>query len=258
MRYRGEKALRFLLDDVDAELDANWQGSSGQILGCGLDAKEWSAFFPDYAAYSYKAGFGQQMGRYWCYVFRNWNDDEKPLVMPTILWAELLMQLRYIVCYEHTVFLSERPVVWSFDPTDRLHCESGPAIKFKDGYSQYFWRGLNVDAWVIEDEPTLENIEKAWNIEVRRVLIERCGLQKYLFDSGAKVIHKDEWGTLYRKEMERDEPILMLHVVNKTAEPDGSFKDYFLRVPPTMQTAHEAVAWTFDLDAQSYHPRQET
>jgi hypothetical protein len=50
----------------------------------------------------------------------------------------------------------------------------------------------------------------------------------------------------------------MVHVVNKTPEPDGSYKDYFLCVPPTMRTAREAVAWTFGLDADAYKPLVET
>jgi hypothetical protein len=44
----------------------------------------------------------------------------------------------------------------------------------------------------------------------------------------------------------------MLEVVNSTPEPDDSFKDYFLRVPPNARTAREAVAWTFDVPERKY------
>lgn len=50
----------------------------------------------------------------------------------------------------------------------------------------------------------------------------------------------------------------MVKVVNSTPEPDGSYKDYFLRVPPTITTAHEAVAWTFGKTAETYAPAIET
>jgi len=50
----------------------------------------------------------------------------------------------------------------------------------------------------------------------------------------------------------------MVRVVNATAEPDGSFKDYFIRVPPSMQTVREAVAWTFGKTAADYAPATET
>ena len=51
---------------------------------------------------------------------------------------------------------------------------------------------------------------------------------------------------------------MMVHVVNATPEPDGNFHDFFLRVPPWMQTAREAIAWTFGLSADEYDPQQET
>jgi hypothetical protein len=50
----------------------------------------------------------------------------------------------------------------------------------------------------------------------------------------------------------------MVKVVNSTPKPDGTYKDYFLRVPPTVRTAREAVAWTFDLDPTVYAPVLET
>ena len=46
----------------------------------------------------------------------------------------------------------------------------------------------------------------------------------------------------------------MVEVRNSTPEPDGSRKTYFLRVPPTVRTAREAVAWTFGLGAVEYRP----
>jgi hypothetical protein len=50
----------------------------------------------------------------------------------------------------------------------------------------------------------------------------------------------------------------MIEVINRTREPDGSFRRYWLRVPPTMRTAHEAVAWTFNMSAEQYAPEMET
>jgi hypothetical protein len=35
-------------------------------------------------------------------------------------------------------------------------------------------------------------------------------------------------------------------------------RQYFLRVPPTIQTAAEAVAWSFDLSVEDYGPAHET
>jgi hypothetical protein len=71
-------------------------------------------------------------------------------------------------------------------------------------------------------------------------------------------VHRDETGVLYRKEFLNDEPLVMVKVINSTVEPDGSFKSYFLRVPPSMTTAREAVAWTFDMSPESYELDEQT
>lgn len=89
-------------------------------------------------------------------------------------------------------------------------------------------------------------------------MIERYGLARYLTDAGAVEVARDECGTLYRKDVDGDEPILMVKVRNSTPEPDGSVKDYWLRVPPTITTARGAVAWTFDTPAAKYSPEVQT
>jgi hypothetical protein len=51
----------------------------------------------------------------------------------------------------------------------------------------------------------------------------------------------------------------MVRVDNSTPEPDGSRKPYWLRVPPTVQSAREAVAWTFGVEhPEQYQPLRET
>jgi hypothetical protein len=117
-----------------------------------------------------------------------------------------------------------------------------------------------VPAFVVvrPDWITIKHIDDEQNAEVRRVMIERYGQARYLFDSGAKEIHADDFGTLYRREFQDDEPLVMVKVVNSTREPDGSFKDYFLRVPPNVLTAREAVAWTFESEPDGYAPAVET
>ena len=89
-------------------------------------------------------------------------------------------------------------------------------------------------------------------------MIELYGVERYIRDCNAEKIHEDSYGTLYRKDLPEDEPLMMLRVVNSTPEPDGTYKEYFLRVPPDMRTVHEAVAWTFDMETEDYRPTQES
>src|SRR5262249_23597685 len=59
-------------------------------------------------------------------------------------------------------------------------------------------------------------------------------------------INQDDHGKLWHCTLTADdEPLHVVEVVNATPEPDGSYRRYFLRVPPASRTARQAVAWTF-------------
>ena len=105
---------------------------------------------------------------------------------------------------------------------------------------------------------TAAGITAERDVEVRRVMLERYGAERYLRESQAAPVQRDARGELWRAELADDEPLVMVRVVNRTPEPDGSHREYWLRVPPTMQTAREAVAWTFGKRPASYAPLRET
>ncbi len=96
------------------------------------------------------------------------------------------------------------------------------------------------------------------NAEVRRVMLERMGHERFMADLGAEPLHRDACGELFRVDLENDEPLVLVRVVNSTPEPDGKRKKYVLRVPPHIQTAREAVAWTFGVPPEMYAPIAET
>jgi hypothetical protein len=156
--------------------------------------------------------------------------------------------------------ISDRPTVLKVDSQNRPHCQDGPFCAWSDGTALYSWHGVRVP-WDIIERPasiTVARIESEQNAEVRRVMIERMGYERYVLDSGAKLIHSDETGALYRKEFADDEALVVVHVINSSPEPDGSFKKYILRVPPDIQRARQAVAWTFGMKEEEYAPLVET
>lgn len=157
-------------------------------------------------------------------------------------------------------FASERPTAIHFDEQRRLHHGSGQSIGYRSGWGLWHWRGQPQRRMVIEQPELLPRgyIENEANVELRRHLIERYGVGRFLADAGAKLIHQDQRGKLWSCALENDELMVFVEVINRTMEPDGSFKHYFLRVPPSMNTASEAVAWTFGLEARNYRPGVET
>ena len=183
------------------------------------------------------------------------------------LW-ELAQSAGWALPHQNICWVSERHHILSRDDRGRLHCDTGPACAYPDGWAIYAVHGVRVPRYVIEEPAQIDvvRIGAETNAEVRRVMIERyrygedvSGSAAYVRDSGAKCLDHDErFGTLWRRDLPNDEPIVMIEVINSTPEPDGRFKRYWLRVPPDTRTAHEAVAWTFGVPAKDYSPTVET
>ncbi|MFF5932705.1 DUF6745 domain-containing protein [Streptomyces sp. NPDC012508] len=162
--------------------------------------------------------------------------------------------------YEKVAVVCERPVELHRDEAGRLDRGDGPALAFRDGFALYAWRGMPVPAEFLAGLGGLtpERIRAEENAELRRVMLEYYGYERYLAESGARPVGRDETGVLWRIELADDEDVVMVEVVNATPEPDGTFRTYWLRVPPGTTTAREGVAWTFGLDAAVYEPVVQT
>ena len=150
------------------------------------------------------------------------------------------------------VILCDRPSVIAKDDEGRLHRGDGPALAFRDGYGLWAIHGVRVTQQIAERPETLrpEEIVAEPNAEVRRVMVERFGADRLMAALRPEVRHEDvdRLGAvrrLLRVEMADDEPLCMVEVRNSTPEPDGSWHNYLLRVPPEVETCEAAVAWTF-------------
>ncbi|MBZ0187978.1 MAG: hypothetical protein K8F91_17150 [Candidatus Obscuribacterales bacterium] len=176
------------------------------------------------------------------------------------LWNGILNGAYASIFYDGICFLCDQPESLILDNERRYHGENGPALTFADGYKVYAWHGRGVPEEIIEKPEliTIERIEKETNIEIRTILVERYGLSRFLKDTNARIIDQDQCGVLYRKDFQVEEPLCVVMVANATPEPDGTYKPYFLRVPPDRMTARSAVAWTFGLSTDDYLPVIET
>ncbi|MEO5873828.1 MAG: DUF6745 domain-containing protein, partial [Streptosporangiaceae bacterium] len=162
--------------------------------------------------------------------------------------------------YERVVIVSERPAELHRDEPGRLHRGDGPALGYPDGFALHAWRGMPIPADFVGTlkELTAQRILDESNAELRRVMLEYFGYDRYLAEIGARPLHQDATGVLWRIDLPGDEPIVMVEVVNSTAEPDGTFRTYYLRVPPDTRTARAGVAWTFGVEEAGYLPEKET
>ncbi|WP_436532437.1 DUF6745 domain-containing protein [Actinoplanes sp. HUAS TT8] len=174
--------------------------------------------------------------------------------------AQVARQTGWWWANERVAVLTERPRLLARDNVGRLHRGEGAALEFADGYGLWAWRGMPIPVSLAAELPTLtvERIRQEENAEIRRVMLEHFGYERYLGEAGARQIGTDEAGKLWRLELPGDEPLVMVEVVNSTPEPDGTSRVYWLRVPPATRTAREGVAWTFGLTEEDYRPMIQT
>jgi len=97
--------------------------------------------------------------------------------------------------YLHQDFciVTDYPESIKMDAQNRPHCEDGPSHRWRDGFSLWYWHGLGIPGWIIEDPKsiTVAKITAESNAEIRRVMIEKMGTGEYLFQIGATIIHAD-------------------------------------------------------------------
>jgi hypothetical protein len=122
------------------------------------------------------------------------------------------------------------------------------------------WRGMPVPDRVAFSPETItaDEILKEQNLEYRRLLIERMGIERFIGDSHAETIDTDEDPggprRLLRVPFETDE-----HVVCLEVHCPSTGRKYLLRVPPQMPTCAEAAAWVAGFNsARHYRPVVET
>lgn len=156
-------------------------------------------------------------------------------------------------------FISDRPEFYRLNSSNELHCPDGPAIQFTDGFKVWAIEGIALTEQIVMRPETLtgQQIIDENNVEIRRIMIERLGIEPFLKSVKAQQISvcsvNGRECLLYQyKEQRDDEPVAALKVINATSEPDGSYREYWLRVPPWMIDALEAVAWTFEMQPHEY------
>ena len=173
-------------------------------------------------------------------------------------WETLSLHSGPRMVHAKFCIISDRPEVLKVDDRNRPHSENGPFCRWRDGSELYSFHGTRIPAHVINhpESITAKQILAEENAEVRRVMIERVGMERFIADAKAKEIHKHDRGTLLSIDLPGD-PEKVLRAVRVTDPSTG--RQYFLRVPPQIKRADDAVAWSFHFEvASEYNPIAET
>jgi hypothetical protein len=115
--------------------------------------------------------------------------------------------------------------------------------------ARILWHGVPVD-WTIAFHPesiTALQVVTEENVELRRVLLERFGLERFISQVRVDVIDEDVDAGGERRllchPLVNDEDLYCLQVTCPSTR-----AAYILRVPPRMRTCHQAAAWIAGFD----------
>lgn len=177
----------------------------------------------------------------------NWLPGDDPPMSPAIVDAFAAGLLRYWVTPAEIVCVP-RPALWVANGC--LHRADGPAVEWESGARLWFWRGQNVERWVIENPERIDaaSILRARISSWRQCLLDRVGIDRFLRATDARLLGTDAHGRLWRL----DSGDHMVEVANGTPEPDGTHRRFLLQVPPDVGSPHAAVAWTYGLSPAQY------
>jgi len=171
-------------------------------------------------------------------------------------FVDLAFYVDRLFAFQSMAVAAEPVTTARLDAEQRPHGEDAAALTWADGTAAFAWHGRLVSPELIErnDPIDMSRILRERDADRQEILIGRYGLGRFVLDAGADEIHRDDCGRLYRLQRHRREPIVVVRVRNGTPETDGSFREFWLRVPPGMTTARAAVAWTFGLTTDQYDP----
>jgi len=135
---------------------------------------------------------------------------------------------------------SEFPVNIYYE-NEKLHNDGGPALVYKDGFSVYALRGIMVPQEIAEkpaDEINLDIFMKTRNVEVRKEIINKVGIDNLYKNFGARVIDKKNGYELVLLNLEKNVRYTYLKMVNPST---GQL--HLEGVDPDCNSVSSALKW---------------
>ncbi len=139
-------------------------------------------------------------------------------------YIEACQNIHLFIPYKDIVFISDNPTVLNINQSGRLHADQMPAMQYSDGYSLFYLNGIKMPKEIVLSEAyqlDAHLILKEKNVEIRRELLRKIGIERICADLNAKV--KDKW---------RDYELLELDLG------DGRYRPYLKMINPSIGVNH--------------------
>jgi len=170
----------------------------------------------------------------WPIMFRA-KIDADLLARRMELWAVLLRSAGWWWPTISRCIVSEPPDEVHLETAEEgllpLHCETGPALRYRDGTAVHAWHGVIVPERVIAGDLTDHDWRSERNSERRRAIAERMGLTWLLAHSDAELIAERRHSSLWRvpnHELDDDERLILCQLPSGYVNEEDRPKDIML------------------------------
>lgn len=102
--------------------------------------------------------------------------------------------LHWWLPFDEVCLVSERPLIQKIE-NGVLHSDTGPAVRYGDGFSIYRMQGINVPDWLADTPAKDLNVARVMalpNVDVRTAGIKKIGINNLRKDLNVVVLHKYE------------------------------------------------------------------
>jgi hypothetical protein len=137
------------------------------------------------------------------------------------LWKDVSDSIGWWWPYENICLMSNRPELCHYDEQrNQMHCDDGPALRFRDGYEMYVLHGVRVQKELVmtpAEDLDPEMLLREANAEVRKEIIRKIGIERCLNELDSEVLdHRDDiiggpYTLVSLNVQERKRPYLKMH-----------------------------------------------
>jgi hypothetical protein len=156
------------------------------------------------------------------------------------LWHQMDKACHFWFPYKHSLIISDRPSVLHVDDRGRAHNPKGPAIEYRDGWKIYAWKDILIPRDIIEkpESITVTQILEEGNTEIRRVMVDVFGLDRFVVESKSKSLDKQGDYELLRVPYLNNVDMIALKMRCPTTA-----AVYVHSVHPECTNVEQALAW---------------
>ncbi len=163
--------------------------------------------------------------------------------------TDLAKHSNWIYPYKNIAVISEKPELVKLK-NGAIHNESGPAVKYRDGFSVYGVEGRRMPEWIVETPASELDVKKIMalpNAEQRLYAIKKVGAGNMLKELKGKSISKknDEY-ELFEVTIEGSKEKLL-----KMQNPSINHIHWEF-VEPSIKTVNEALMWRLGLNVKTF------